>query len=75
MQLQVEDVKQYCLTFIKSNSALVASHDSFDALESCQDARLAVQVARIIAGGEKGGYSGAPPGLVRNQQKRKRERD
>ncbi len=31
------------------------------------------QVARIIAGGEKGGYAGAPPGLYRAQKKQKRD--
>jgi hypothetical protein len=67
LQLQAEDVKAYCLSFIKSNSVLVANHESFDALETCVDGRLATQVARIIAGGDKGAL-----GHGRSQQKRKR---
>jgi hypothetical protein len=70
-QLRADEIKSFCLSFIKANSALVSSHATFDSLEACGDARLAVQVARVLAGGRK---SADKPTILagRSQQKRKR---
>jgi hypothetical protein len=44
-------VKELCFGFIKAHGGLVSSHPTFNCLEECGNAKLAVQVARAIAGG------------------------
>lgn len=38
------------MTFLKAHSGLVTGHPTFGCLEECGNVRLAVQVARVIAG-------------------------